>query len=166
VLASGRPLEILAALSGSVHRSGHTSIGGSPVVEFTSHTTLADLYEVTQHTFGPSAYVVANGDVLLPSAAQITILVRLWVDSADRVVQIQATEPLYEEKYAGGLDSVIGNPQVPSIDGIEGLSPLQTLERQGSLTVTVKLAGFGQPAPISAPPSSQVCEICSAPGPS
>ena len=145
VLTSADLLDILQALSGSVRATGQTTIGGTSVTEYESHTTLAAFLAVTKRGFGPP--FAPNGGPLVPNAHGIAIPVRLWLDSDHRLVQLQATEPLYAGTYLG--NSGQRAEQVPS-------SYLKSLRQQGFITVTVNLSDFGEDAAISAPPPSEV----------
>jgi hypothetical protein len=124
--------------------TGISMLNGTAVTVYQAHTTLAQLIAVTNSVFHVEGYLPAGSSA--PSANKVLIPVRLWVDSAHRLVRMQATEPGFIAHY---LDhNVEAGFQVdPTWSG----SPLASLYKWGYEQVTIGFSQFGRPTHISAP---------------
>jgi hypothetical protein len=151
VLTSTHMLDVVDALIGKVHRSAQADVHGVAATEYKTHMTLASFYAAVSGSFSrPSSW---SGMALIPSATSITIPVTMWLDPMNRIVRLQATEPLYTAIYTDGSDQEeavqadpVGSPSVG----------LRRLRQQSFSTTTVDIYDFGTAVHITAPPSSRI----------
>ncbi|MDA8309745.1 MAG: hypothetical protein M0Z46_03885 [Actinomycetota bacterium] len=171
------PLRLLAALQGHVRRIGRRELHGVATVAYAGHATLASVEATNGFGRDLAPAPASKGARLEPAAATIPIQIEVWLDAADRVRQVVATELLYTGIYKGGSD-MEDAAQVPTIETIgEGHSlapptagttgvriphmrilhlPLVRLRQQSDLQLQLSIAGFGRPAHLVAPPSGRV----------
>lgn len=175
-MISTTPFQILKALTGSLRRLVDTSIGGVATTEYVGSATLAS-FDANGFPGLTAAQVSANDNgtqsAFVPQANTIPITVHVWIDAQGRVVQLEASEPLYTGVYTDGSDeegatqiasttTQGGGPRITLPNGRK-IPPnpithlrLRHLRRQSTEVVTVDFSDFGSAIAVAAPPMSKV----------
>jgi hypothetical protein len=123
--------------------AGTSILNGARVTVYQAHIALSQFLGVADSVFGVKFF---NGSV--PSASKVLVQVRLWVDSADRLVRMQVSEPQFVGIYRSPFVTGHGGYQVPSRSSG---SPLFSVDESGYERITVGFSHFGRPAHIQAP---------------
>jgi hypothetical protein len=155
ILTSPHMLDVLSALQGTVEPSGSVVLHGENVTKYAAHMTLASIYS-TVSGGAPSQSVF--GAPLVPAARSIVIPVTLWIDGANRLIRLQASEPLYTAVYADGSDTE-GAAQAPARGGLSEALGIRRLRQQSSLLVRIDLSNFGTAVNVSPPPPSKIAYV-------
>jgi hypothetical protein len=146
----------LRTLRGPVTRIGTRSVHGVTTTGYRATITLMQLQMASRaqsQSTGATFEDLTVGGASLPRAADIPISVAVWVDSNDRIRQLQATEPVYALNYGDG-SGVIGTQIYPSeyLGRQLAVGPY----RAGSVELTLTLMNFGTSQTVSPPPRDQV----------
>jgi hypothetical protein len=157
VVDSPYALLLLRAISGPVHRGAVTTVDGSRVTRYTAVVSLADLQRVVRAAGGRTADALSQVLSLpgsLPSSSAITVRVQVWVNSADGVVQMTVSQPIFVVNFVGGASE--GGIQFPPGYGERGQVPSDRPYVRGSFAVTVAFSNFGTSSVVIPPPRNLV----------
>jgi hypothetical protein len=140
-------LGLVGSLDGTVTKVGMVRLGGSPMTEYRSILSVADLEAKLTHRTNPPAAVRATARAL-EALGVPTVPFTAWVGQDGLVHQVSVS---LSAKHAtlGGLIGLA----VPSLAG-SGASASGT-----QIAVTVGLSHYGQPVAIAVPPPSEVTKL-------
>ena len=146
----------------SVHADGVTHLRGQRVNKYQGTTTLAQIQTTAQHLGGAARSAVGAMTIALanpvPSASQIAVRVTFLVDSSDRLVRLNASQPYYFVNIAGhshdrGYQFQPASEVPHPIVG----APYQV----GSASITADLSNFGSaPTPVRPPAARVTAATC------
>jgi hypothetical protein len=147
---------VLRALRGPVTRIGTRSVHGVTTTGYRATITLKQLQMASRaqsRSTGATFEDLTAGAASLPHAVDVPISVEVWIDSSNRIRQLQATEPVYALNYGDG-SGVIG-PQIYPSEYL-GRQLAVGPYRAGSVELTLTLMNFGTSQTVSPPPPDQV----------
>jgi hypothetical protein len=153
---AGFVFTVLRALRGPVTRIGTRSVHGVTTTGYRATITLKQLQMASRaqsRSTGATFEDLTAGAASLPHAVDVPISVEVWIDSSNRIRQLQATEPVYALNYGDG-SGVIG-PQIYPSEYL-GRQLAVGPYRAGSVELTLTLMNFGTSQTVSPPPPDQV----------
>jgi hypothetical protein len=153
---AGFVFTVLRALRGPVTRIGTRSVHGVTTTGYRATITLKQLQMASRaqsRSTGATFEDLTAGAASLPHAVDIPISVAVWVDSSNRIRQLEATEPVYALNYGDG--SGVTGPQIYPSEYL-GRQLADGPYRAGSVELTLTLMNFGTSQSVSPPPPDQV----------
>ena len=153
---AGFVFTVLRALRDPVTRIGTRSVHGVTTTGYRAAMTLSQLQMASRaqsRSTGATFEDLTAGAASLPHAVDIPISVAVWVDSSNRIRQLQLVEPVYALNYGDG-SGVIG-PQIYPSEYL-GRQLAAGPYRAGSVELTLTLMNFGTSQSVSPPPADQV----------